>query len=218
MYVNQSIQRALGVTVFGSTLMRVDPDYASLRFAVTRLAAKPKEAFDEARAGAERVREAIRKLGVGDRDVRASGLSLAEEYAGYNQDRHMVGFRATIDFHVIVRDFAVTEPLLVAVVDAGADRVSSVHTKTTRLRELRKDARALAVAAARAKAEQYAAAAGVKLGAVVHIEDVNPDEMSRRSHLPDVDMAAEQAEAEAHNPGAISVAGAVMVTFAIVAG
>jgi uncharacterized protein YggE len=216
-YVNQSIQRPLGVTVFGSTLMRVDPDYASLRFAVTRLAAKPKEAFDEARAGAERVREVVRKLRVADRDVRSSGLSLAEEYVGYNQDRKMAGFRATIDFHAIVRDFAVVEPLLVAVVDAGADRIMSVHSKTSRLRELRKDARARAVAAARAKAEQYAAAAGAKLGAVLHIEDVNPDEMSRRSHMPDVDMAAEEQETEAHNPGAIALAGAVMMSFALLA-
>jgi len=215
MYVNQSIQRALGVTAFGSTLLRVDPDYASLRFAVTRVAAKPKDAFDDARANAEKVRDAIRALRVPDRDVRSSDLSLAEEYAGYNQDRKMIGFRASVTFHAIVRDFAIVEAVLVAVVDAGADRVYSVHHKTSKLRELRKAARARAVEAARAKAEQYAAAAGCKIGAPVHIEDVNPDELARRSHLPDVDLSAEDADDGAHNPGSISVAGAVLACFAI---
>lgn len=87
MYVNQSIQRALGITSFGSTLLRVDPDYASLRFAVTRVAAKPKAAFDDARVGAQRVRDAIRALKVDDRDVRTSDLSLTEEYSANNADR-----------------------------------------------------------------------------------------------------------------------------------
>ncbi len=216
MYVNQSIQRALGVTAFGSTLLRVDPDYSSLRFAVTRLAAKPKDAFDEARAGAERVRAAIRALEVDDRDVQSGDSSLAEEYAGYNQDRKMVGFRASVTFHAIVRDFKIVEPVLVAVVDAGADRVYSVHHKTSKLRELRVTARTRAVEAARAKAEQYAAAAGGKVGKVIHIEDVNPDELSRRSHLPDVDLSAEDGDNAAHNPGSITVAGAVLACFALV--
>ena len=70
--------------------------------------------------------------------------------------------------------------------------------------------------AARAKAEQYAAAAGTKIGAPIHIEDVNPDEISRRSHLPDVDLSAEDGDVDAHNPGSITVAGAVLVCFAIV--
>jgi hypothetical protein len=216
MYVNQSIQRALGVTAFGSTLLRADPDYASLRFAVTRVAAKPKDAFDDARAAAEKVRAAIRALKVDDRDVRSSDLSLAEEYAGYNENRKMIGFRASVTFHVIVRDFSIVEPALVAVVDAGADRVYSVHHKTSKLKELRKLARTRAVEAARKKAEEYAAAAGSKIGAPVHIEDVNPDEMSRRSHVPDVDLSAEDGDQDAHNPGAISVAGAVLVCFALV--
>jgi uncharacterized protein YggE len=216
MYVNQSIQRALGITAFGSTLMRVDPDYSSLRFAVTRLAAKPKEAFDEARAGAERVRVAIRGLKIADRDVRSSDTALAEEYQGINQDRKMVGFRASITFNALVRDFAIVEPALIAVVDAGADHIYSVHHKTTRIREHRATARNRAMQAARAKAEEYARAAGVKLGAIVHVEDVNPDEISRRSHLPDVDLSAEDVDAEAYNPGAISIGGAVLACWAII--
>src|SRR5262245_64856584 len=148
MYVNQSIQRALGITAFGSSLIRVDPDFASIRFGVTRVLAKPKDAFAAARAGASSVREAIRKLGVADADVRASDVSLEEAYEGFNQDRKLVGYRATVAFQSIVRDFAAVEPLLVAVVDAGADRIYSVNSKTTKLKQLRSEARTRAVHAA----------------------------------------------------------------------
>lgn len=218
MYINQSIQRPAGVNVFGSALLRVDPDYASIRFAVTRMDAKPKAAFEAARAGAARVRAALQALGVADRDVRDSDTSLAEEWVGMNADRRMAGYRATVGFHVLVRSFGLVEPVLVAVVDAGADRILSVHSKTTRIKELRIEARQRALRAAQAKAEQYVGAAGARLGAVVHIEDVNPDETQRRSHMPDVDLSAhdEQTDTEAHNPGAIVVAGAVMACFAIV--
>jgi uncharacterized protein YggE len=220
MYVNQSIQRPHGVTVFGSSLIRVEPDYASLRFAVSRVLAKPKEAFDAARSGAAAVRAKLAELGVADRDVRASEVSLEEAYEGaYNQDRRKVGYRAQVAFHALVRDLAKIEPLLVGVVDAGADRIQSVHPKSSRLRELRRDARQRAVRSALAKAEEYAEAAGAKVGAVLHIEDVNPDEMSRRSHAPDVDLSEHdetQGAAEAINPGGIVIAGAVMASFALV--
>jgi uncharacterized protein YggE len=216
MYVNQSIHRPAGVTAFGSSLIRVDPDYSSLRFAVTRVAAKPKDAFDEARRGADAVRAALRAMSVDARDVRAAELTLAEEYAGQHPDRRLVGYRASAEFHAFVREFARVEPVLVAVVDAGADRIFSVHHKSSRLRELRAEARKRAVHAARAKAEGYASAAGCKLGAPLHVEDVNPDDISRRSHLPEVDLTAEEVEAEPANPGAIAIAGAVLVCYAIV--
>src|SRR5215813_1504986 len=103
MYVNQSIQRALGVTTFGSSLIRADPDFASIRFGVTRVVAKPKDAFAAARTGASSVRDALRKLGVTDADVRASEVTLEEAYEGYNQDHKLVGYRATVAFQAIVR-------------------------------------------------------------------------------------------------------------------
>src|SRR5262249_38681282 len=126
---------------------------------------------------------------------------------GYNQDRKMIGYRASVAFQCIVRDFSIVEPLLVAVVDAGADRIHSVHPKTTRLKDLRRDARTRAVHAARAKAEVLAAAAGSNLGNALHIEDVNPEDISRRSHLPDVDLSEHaEGDAEGYKPGTITVA------------
>jgi uncharacterized protein YggE len=221
MYVNQSIQRPHGINVFGSCLVRVDPDYASLRFSCTRTLAAPAEAFAAARGAARAVREKLTALSIAGRDVRESDVTLAQAYdGGYGgAPRKMIGYCGTVTFHVIVTDLTRVEPVLVAVVEAGADIISSVHMKTTRLRELRSEARTLALKSARKKAEDYAHAAGVRLGSVLHVEDVNPDEISRRSHMPDVDLASHDegapAAAEAQNPGSIVVAGAVMACFAI---
>jgi uncharacterized protein len=221
MFVSQTIQRAQGINVFGSCLIRVDPDYTSLRFSCTRTHATPKEAFSAVRSGARDVKAKLAALGVADRDVRESEIRMQQAYEnGLNQTRKFVGYCATVSFHVILHDLRKTEDLLIGVVDAGADLISSVHPKTTRLRELRVDARRRAFESARAKALDYATAANCKLGQVLHIEDVNPEDMSRRSHAPDVDLSAhdEGTSVEAQNPGGIVVAGAVMACFAILPG
>lgn len=219
MYVAQSIQRPNGVNAFGSCLIRVDPDYASLRIAVTRIAAHPKDAFSTTRDAARSVRDAVRGLGILDNDVRSADVTLTEAFSGMNQDRKKIGYEATIPFNILVRDLSKLEPLLSSVVDAGADRILSVHPKTSTIRDVRKEARDRAVKASRLKAEELATAAGAKLGAVLHIEDINADEFGRRSHLPDVDLTEHDERAaavEAHNPGSISVAAAVMACYAIV--
>jgi hypothetical protein len=215
MYVTQSIQRPHGVNAFGTCLIRVEPDYASVQIAVTRVAAHPKDAFAASRDAARLVRECVRSQGIPDADVRSADITLTEAYGGTPQERKKIGYETTVPFHLIVRDLAKLEPLLSGVVDAGADRILSVHPKTSRIREVRKEARDRAVKASRLKAEELATAAGAKLGAVLHIEDVNADEFGRRSHLPDIDFS-EQEERQAHSPGSISVAAAVMACFALV--
>ena len=217
MYVSQSIQRPQGVNAFGSCLVRVDPDFASVRFAVTRIAAHPRDAFEQTRTAARAVRERVRQLGVPDGDVAAASTTLAEAFV-MSPEHKKIGYEATVAFHVILRDLSVLEALLSGVVDAGADRIVSVGSKTSRLREVRSEARERAVRSARAKAEELARAAGAKLGAVLHIEDINADELGRRSHMPDIDLAQHDEAGmlpEAYSPGSITVGAAVMVCFAL---
>jgi len=219
MYINQSIQRPHGVNAFGSCLLRAMPDYASVRFSVNQIAPHPKDAFEAARTAAKSVRDYVRSAGIADGDVAASSTTLVEAFSADYQNRKKIGYQATVIFHVLLRDLGKLEALLSGVVDAGADTIVSVNAKSTKLKELRQQARENAVRSARAKAEELARAAGAKLGPVLHLEDVNPDEASRRSHAPDIDLTAHDQEAGAatvENPGSIVVAGAVMACFAIV--
>jgi len=81
-------------------------------------------------------------------------------------------------------------------------------------RELRAEARRKAVAAAQEKAELYAQAAGVRVGAVLHIEDVDPDQVGverYRSHGSTPGGAADQDLA----PGHVVVSAAVTIGFAV---
>jgi uncharacterized protein len=216
MYVNQSIQRPLGVNVFGSRLIRVEPDYASVRFTVTSTHPEPKDALAETRAAADRARQVLGTRQVKSRDVRASRVSLFQWHEGQGDSRRAVGYRAQIGFQVFVRDLNSVEPLLLELVHAGAKEIESVSYKTSRLVEIRADARAGAMAAARAKAEVYAKAGGQRVGKVLHIEDINPDDIGRRSHLPDLDLSEDEPDSATEVAGSIVVAAAVMACFALV--
>jgi uncharacterized protein YggE len=215
----QTIQRALGVSVFGSHLLRVDPDYATLEMAVTRVAKLPQPAFVEARRDAQAVRAALTAAKVPDRDVRISQITLAQEWEHVGNARKFVGYRARIEVRVVLDDISRTEDVLVAAVENGVDVIQRVSFGTRQLRALRARAREAAFAAALAKAELYARAAGIQLGTVVHVEDVNPEEAGRRgysSHAPDVDLASDdESGGQAYTPGAIVVSAAVMVCYAI---
>ena len=214
MFATQSIQRPNGISVFASHLIRTEPDYASVRFTVEVASGEPKDSLKQANDAVARVHAVLSKANIADADVRTSRSRLELAYEGYGEKRHVVGYRASRSFQLFVRDLAIVESILVDIVDAGGRTINSVSYKSTQLRELRRQAREGAVSAARTKAEVYARAAGVGLGRAIHIEDVNPEQMSRRSHAPDVDM-------EGHSDGtggagSIVIAGAVMMSFAIV--
>ena len=205
MFPKQSIERPFGINVFGSSIARIAPDIASLKFAVARLADHPKDAFREAREGAQSVRAALVQLDISD--VGSSRVTLSQTFR----------YTGRVAFHVLLHDLERMEAVLSGIVDAGANEVDSVQLQTSRLKEVRAEARQRALEAAREKAVIYCQSAGVTLGPVVHIEDLNPDmlEMARSGHRMHETQPDDEEPLIAFDPGSIVVAAAVMVAFEI---
>jgi uncharacterized protein YggE len=134
-------------------------------------------------------------------------------------ESHFVGYTAEVTFQIILRDLDRLEEILSGLVDAGIDGLGSVTMQTSRLKEIRSLARQKAVSAAREKAEIYCQAAGVTLGPVIHIEDVDPDRISERlSHSkigPSISPETDDDPVRAFDPGEIAVYGAVIVAYEI---
>ncbi|MCA9707121.1 MAG: SIMPL domain-containing protein [Myxococcales bacterium] len=215
MYASQSIQRPVGLNVFGSCLLGAEPDYASIRCTVSHTAETPAPAFEGTRARLTAVRQAFSKGGVAGRDLQVSRIGLKQAYEGPYNERRFVGYEGSAELTVITRDLPGMEALLQAVVEAGA-LLQDVGYKTSALVELRARARAGAVEAARRKAEAYAAAASARVGPLLHLEDIDPDKLGQRSHAPDVDLVSNSDPQTI--TGSIRVAGAVMACFGILHG
>jgi uncharacterized protein len=209
----QMVERPWGITASGAASVKAAPDLARVRFRIVRTELAPAAAFEAARSAVRAVRNTLRGHGIDDDAVENSRLDLTT-VTEYVDGRHTsVGYRCQAAFAVESHALDDVEQLLVDVVAAGANEIDGVAFDVAAERELRIEARRQAVANARAKAELYAEAAGVRLGAVLHIEDAEHE----RSSLYLMRDHAEAASGRDHGlaPGNIVVSAAVILGFAV---
>jgi uncharacterized protein len=214
-----TIENPFGISVFGSALLRVSPDSATIRAAITRFEENPSEAFAKAREGAQTVTEFLSRAKV--RESGLSRISVSQEYRFSNNEKRPVGYRAKIGITVILNQLDQIEKTISGLVEAGANEITSMEFHTTKLKELRAQARQLATDAAREKAKTYAAAGKVNLGQILHIQDVNPRVLDQMWHSQvgrgPVLHEVVDSEPDQHtlDPSAIEVGAAVLVAYRI---
>jgi uncharacterized protein len=152
------------------------PDQLSFRLSVNKQAADVSTALDQANATMRRVQKALQDEGVRRRDVQTSGLNIHPVYDyPENGPAVIVGYAVSERVGVLVRDLGRSGAAIAAAVEAGGNavRVSGIELQIGRLEALMREARDSAVEEATAKAEQYAAATGQQLDAVVSIAEVS---------------------------------------------
>ncbi len=144
-------------------------------------------------------------------------IALSQEFRFISGEQKFIGYKAKIGITVVLRDLDRVEEIMMGLVDAGVNEISSTTFQTSKLKELRAQVRKMAVEAAREKAALYAAASNVTLGRVIHIEDVNPQVLQGRGegHVRREPVVDDEAEIRTLDPGAIEVGAAVLIGFAL---
>lgn len=211
------IETPWGLSAYGSASAHAAPDMARVQLGADRVEPSAAEAFAATRALVERIRAALRSQGVPDDAVEESRLSLSTEYDGYGEERRFLGYRCDASFSVELRDLAVLEPALIAATEAGANRVDGVVFTLADADGLIAQARRGAVEAARARAELLAEAAGVRLGAVVHVEDLDRPEQAPMMYKAMAEMSSGGGGGQLA-PGRVGVSASVAVGFGILRG
>ncbi len=214
----KSERTSSGVRVFGSAVVRVTPDIATILVGVSRLEQQPEAVFAAAREAARAVAAYLQRRGM--QDVGSSRITLSQEHRFAGGEQRFLGYAARIGFSVVLRDVDQVEETLTGMIGAGANELTSVTFQTSRLREVRADARRRAIAAAREKAELYCTAAGVAVGRVLAIDDANPEFVNGRNegHVHSEAVVDDAGDVKAMDPAAIAVGAAVHVLYEIVGG
>jgi len=216
---SMTIEHPFGIVVFGSALLRVSPDSATIRAAITRLEDKPSHAFTKARKGAPTVTAFLRKAKV--KELGLSRITLSQQFRIVNGERHPIGYVAKISIAVVLSELHRIEEVLSGLVDAGANEITSIDFHSAKLKELRARARELATHAAREKAGTYAAAGKVNLGEIIHIQDVNPKVLEQVWHSQisrgpvGHELVDHEPEQDSLDPSAIEVGAAVLAAYRI---
>ncbi len=209
----QMVERPWGIAAFGVASVKAMPDLVRVRFKIKRVEQAPAAAFAAARTAVQAVRSVLREHGIGDAAVEGSRLDLTTATDYVDGTRKFAGYKCQAAFAVESRALDDVESLLVDVIEAGANEIEGVDFDVVAKRELRAEARRKAVAAARAKAELYAEAAGARVGTVLHIEDADPEQASASRYRSHSDAAETMAQDLA--PGHIVVSAAVIVGYAV---
>jgi uncharacterized protein YggE len=212
---HETIANSFNITVFGSAIERISPDFASIKASVSCIEQKPGDAFSKAKQSARSVTDYLRSARV--KEFGTSRASLTRELQHIvGAPPKFMGYRATIAFRIIVSELDSVDEITDSIVKFGASQIELLSFGTSRLREFRERARRLAVTAAFEKATNYCHAAGVSLGPVIRIQDVNPDHLAGGSvHSPRGPQRDDEVEAGFIDPGMIEVAGAVTIVYEI---
>lgn len=161
------------ITVTGEATVSVAPDLAQIDGGVTSEARTAHEASEANNAAMGKVLQALKGAGIAEKDTQTSQLSLQPQSAPnrVSSPAVIVGYRAsnrvTIKVHDVTRVAAVIDTL----VGAGANDIGGINFMVSNASKLLDEAREQAVADARRKAEIYAKAAGVTLGAPLSISE-----------------------------------------------
>jgi uncharacterized protein YggE len=172
--VNLSSQQE-GIWVSGEGKVMATPDIALLRLGIEAQEATVAEAQTEAAVAMENVMTALADNGVADKDIQTQYLSIYQvtRWDDTKQEEVVIGYRVTNMVNAKIRDVDKTGAIVDAVIVAGGDltRIESISFSiddpTVYYGELRTEA----IAGAKAKAEQLAGLAGVKLGKATYISE-----------------------------------------------
>jgi len=155
----------LQVSATGSADTR--PDEARFTAGVETIAASAAEASTRNSAVINKVVAAVERLGVKPDDVQTRSITLSRITYGPNRGR----FQANNMIEVRVRDLRRAGEAIAATTEAGANVLSGPNLTVGDPEAASRSAYALAYKAARARAEAYAGAAGLKVARVLAIRD-----------------------------------------------
>ena len=159
------------ITVNGDGKVTVRPDTASLSLGVHATGRTASDALDQANSSEATLIAAMKAAGISDDDIATSGLSI---YPQYNSSGVAItGYQASNNISVTVRQISQAGPLIdLAAASAGEHiTVGGISFSVADVEGAIGGARADAIDNAKKRAGEYAAAAGVAVGAVTSISE-----------------------------------------------
>lgn len=205
------------ITVSGEGKITTKPDLAMVSVSVVNQGGTVKAVTEEGNKKMNQVVAAVKALGIADKDVATSSYRLTPEYRyPENGARQLTGYSLNQQLTVKIRDLAKVDQVLDGAIKAGANEVGDLSFDLDDASEVKSKARQEAFDKARAKAEEMARLAGVKLGRVVTFSE-STDQMPTLYPNFALDMVRSEAvsSAPAVEPGSKEVNLSVSVTYEI---
>ncbi len=205
---------AEGIRVSGRGEARARPDLAILEIGVEARRPSVEEARAQAATAQAAVLEALRGAGIEERDLRTTQLSIQPDFEYGETGRRLLGYVVTNTVEARIHDLDRIQRAIDTAVAAGGDltRLQGLRFELSEPEAVQREARADAIANARAEAEQLAQALGVRLGEPLSVDEVSSEPVHPMMMRME---AADSAAATPVQPGETEVVVEVRVRWAI---
>jgi len=162
-YIGAGVAAANTISVSGHGEVEATPDIATFTFSVVSDKATVKAAQDGATAKQNAVDAYLKDAGIADKDIQTSGYSVYPQYDYNNGTQTLRAYEVRQSTTVKVRDVSKAGDVLAGVVGKGVTEVNGPTLTFDDPSAPQKDARAKAIADAKAKAEVLAQQLGVSI-------------------------------------------------------
>lgn len=166
-------------TVTGEGKVETKPDSATVRLGVVSRGATSEQAQNLLNANINKVVAAVKALGVAEDDIRTENYNIYPEYGdvrpvvgGTTTDQNRIsGYTANTNITVTVKTAEIANKVIDAGTSNGANQVGGVDFQVKDKEAALNQAREMAVADAKKKAEDASRIAGFKLGKVINYSE-----------------------------------------------
>jgi len=172
-----SAQENQTFSVSADAIVRVSPDRVVLHIGAEtigeNLGSVRKTNFDIIKNAIE----ILKKNGIEDKYIGTDYVNIETWYErNVNSSNYgRIRFTARQSLSIIITDISKYDELLTNVINAGINQVHSIEFQTSELKKHRYEARSLAIAAAKEKAEFLAREAGFRLGNIINLQESTND-------------------------------------------
>jgi len=170
---NSLLGKLAQITVSGEGMIATSPDMATVEFAVVSRNERPDFARKENETEAAKALNAVRGLGILEKDIQMRSLQLSP-IREYDPDRRTYiedGYEASRSLVVTLRNLDSLPDLIAALVENGANRLNSIQYGLDDADEIELQVLRLAVARAKTKAMEMASELGMEVGAAIQLQE-----------------------------------------------
>jgi uncharacterized protein YggE len=165
-------KRALSLSATGT--VKTTPDKVDITTGVTSEGQTARDALDKNTDAMAKVVSGLKEAGIAPKDIQTTNFSVSPIYEQRKQGQaaFITGYRVSNQVHITVHDTSKLGDILDKVVSLGANQIGSIAFGVSEPEALKDEARKQAVRNALANAKLYAETAGVELGPVLSITEV----------------------------------------------
>ncbi len=158
-------------TVTGEGKVSVSPDIAVVSAGVQAQGTTVKATQDQLNTAINAVSSAVKKAGVADKDIQTSGYATNPMYDYATRTPRITGYQASSNLTMKVRAIDKANAVIDAATAAGANQVGGISFDVDDKTKAQNEARTLAVADAKSKADNAAKIAGFTLGKIINYSE-----------------------------------------------